>query len=82
MSVEELEQIVAQIPRTLCKLEKVFPHVFFDVIVHLSINLPDGAKIAGPIRYRCMYQIKRYLHVLKCFIDDMDHLEGSIVDGY
>ncbi|WMV37344.1 hypothetical protein MTR67_030729 [Solanum verrucosum] len=50
LSVEELEQIEAQIPITLCKLEKAFPPAFFDVMVHLSIQLLDEAKITGPIQ--------------------------------
>ncbi|XP_049414090.1 uncharacterized protein LOC125876870 [Solanum stenotomum] len=29
-----------------------------------------------------MYPIERYLHFLKCFIGNMAHPEGSIVEGY
>ena len=62
LSVEDLEQIEAEIPKIFCKSEKAFPHAFFDVMVHLSIHLPDEAKFAGPIQYRWMYPIERYLH--------------------
>ncbi|WMV51053.1 hypothetical protein MTR67_044438 [Solanum verrucosum] len=82
LSIEELEQIEAQIPKTPCKLEKVFPPAFFDVMVHLSIHLPNEARIAGPVQYGWMYPIERYLHFLKCFIGNMAHPEGSIVEGY
>jgi len=60
----------------------VFPPAFFDVMVHLSIHLPNEARIAGPVQYRWMYPIERYLHFLKCFIGNMAHPEGSIVEGY
>ncbi|XP_060183195.1 uncharacterized protein LOC132613161 [Lycium barbarum] len=82
LSVNVLEQIEAQIPLTLCKLERVFPPAFFDVMVHLAIHLPNEAKIAGPIQYRWMYPIERYLHFLKSFIGNMARPEGSIAEGY
>ncbi|XP_060208655.1 uncharacterized protein LOC132636024 isoform X1 [Lycium barbarum] len=45
LSVDVLEQIEAQIPLTLCKLEKVFPPAFFDVMVHLAIHLPNDLRL-------------------------------------
>lgn len=44
LRVDELEQIEAQIPITLCKLEKVFIYAFFDIMVHLPIHLANEAK--------------------------------------
>ena len=32
LKMDALEQIEAQIPITLCKLEKVFPPAFFDIM--------------------------------------------------
>lgn len=45
----------------LCKLEKIFPPAFFDVMVHLAVHLPREAMLAGPVQYRWMYPIERYL---------------------
>ncbi|XP_021722629.1 uncharacterized protein LOC110690111 [Chenopodium quinoa] len=49
LKVDELEQLETQIPITLCKLEKVFPPSFFDVMMHLPIQLANEAKIGGPV---------------------------------
>ncbi|WMV10036.1 hypothetical protein MTR67_003421 [Solanum verrucosum] len=72
----------AQIPITLCKLEKVFPPSFFDVMVHLPIHLATEAKIAGPIHYRWMYPVERWLYFLKSLIGNRACPEGCIAEGY
>ncbi|KAH0657059.1 hypothetical protein KY285_031941 [Solanum tuberosum] len=79
---DNLEQIEAQIPITLCKLEKVFPPSFFDVMVHLPIHLATEAKIAGPIHYRWMYPVERWLYFLKSLIGNRACPEGCIAGGY
>ncbi|XP_016481586.1 uncharacterized protein LOC107802577 isoform X4 [Nicotiana tabacum] len=82
LSVDELEQIDAQIPITECKLEKVFPPTFFDVMEHLPIHLANEAKIAGPSQYRWMYPMERYIYFIKPFIRNRACAEGSIAEGY
>ena len=44
---------------TLCKLEMIFPSVFFDIMVHLSVHLPHEARLSGPVHTRWMYPIER-----------------------
>ncbi|XP_019253815.1 PREDICTED: uncharacterized protein LOC109232499 [Nicotiana attenuata] len=82
LRIDDLKQIEAQIPITLCKLEKVFPPSFFDVMVHLPIHLASEAKIAGPIHYRWMYPVERWLYFLKSLIGNRACPEGSIAEGY
>ncbi|CAN1159515.1 hypothetical protein LINPERHAP2_LOCUS22757 [Linum perenne] len=82
LNVEDLDQMKKQIPITLCKLEKIFPPAFFDVMVHLPIHLADEAMLGGPVQYRWMYPIERYLYELKSFIRNRTHPEGSIAEGY
>ncbi|XP_019260528.1 PREDICTED: uncharacterized protein LOC109238508 [Nicotiana attenuata] len=82
IQIDDLKQIEAQIPIMLCKLEKVFPPSFFDVMVHLPIHLASEAKIAGPIHYRCMYPVERWLYFLKSLIGNRTSPEGSIAEGY
>ncbi|KAH0776637.1 hypothetical protein KY290_008048 [Solanum tuberosum] len=60
LRIDNLEHIEAQIPITLCKLEKIFPPSFFDVMVHLPVHLAIEAKIAEPIHYRWMYPVERW----------------------
>ncbi|KAF7126956.1 hypothetical protein RHSIM_Rhsim11G0004500 [Rhododendron simsii] len=66
---------------TLCHLEKIFPPSFFDIMVHLPIHLAKEARIAGPIHYRWMYPIERYLLTLKKYVRNKSHPEGSIAEG-
>ncbi|WMV23690.1 hypothetical protein MTR67_017075 [Solanum verrucosum] len=82
LKLEELEQIEAQIPETQCKLEKVFLPAFFDDMEHLPIHLANEAMIAGPVQYRSMYPIERWLYFLKLFIRNRSCVEGSIAEGH
>lgn len=54
-----------RIASVLCHLEKSLPPSFFDVMMHLLIHLADEAAIAGPVHYRWMYPIERYV---RCFL--------------
>ncbi|KAL0413445.1 UNVERIFIED_CONTAM: hypothetical protein Sradi_1546200 [Sesamum radiatum] len=78
----EFERIESQTIMTLCELEKLFPPSFFDVMVHLVIHLVEEARIAGPVHYRWMYPIERYLGHLKTYVRNRSRPEGSIAEGY
>jgi hypothetical protein len=47
------------IVETLCKLEMIFPPLFFDSMEHLPIHLPFEAKVGGPVQYRWIYPFER-----------------------
>ncbi|KAH0734936.1 hypothetical protein KY285_010643 [Solanum tuberosum] len=51
-------------------------------MVHLPIHLAGEAEIAGPIHYRWMYPIERWLYFLKSLIGNRACPEGSIAEGY
>ena len=38
--------------------------------------------IAGPVQYRWMYSIERYLQTLKNYVRNLACPEGSIAEGY
>ncbi|KAH7850737.1 hypothetical protein Vadar_002263 [Vaccinium darrowii] len=82
LEVDELDRLQSQIALTLCHLEKVFPPAFFDVMEHLPIHLAEEAKLAGPVHYRWMYFIERYLMTLKSYVRSRSYPEGSIAQGY
>lgn len=82
LKVSELKQLETQIPITLCKLEKVFPPSFFDVMMHLPIHLADEAMIGGPVQFRWMYPIEQYMYKLKSYVRNRAHPEASIAEGY
>ena len=43
----------------LCKLEKIFPPGFFNLMQHLIIHLPREARLGGPVLARWMYTYER-----------------------
>ncbi|KAL3838469.1 hypothetical protein ACJIZ3_023060 [Penstemon smallii] len=79
---EELENLESKISLTLCKLERIFPPAFFDIMVHLPIHLAREATLGGPVQYRWMYPIERYLCKLKRYVNNKAFPEGSIAEGY
>jgi len=66
----------------LCKLEKIYPPAFFDVMVHLAVHLPDEALLRGPVQYGWMYPIERRLGTFKRFVRNQARPEGSIAEAY
>ncbi|GFS46240.1 hypothetical protein Acr_00g0100990 [Actinidia rufa] len=78
----ELEKLEERIVHILCKLEKIFPPAFFDVMVHLAIHLPREALLGGPVQYRWMYPFERFLGALKKFVSNRARPEGSIAEAY
>ncbi|KAL0007409.1 hypothetical protein SO802_008911 [Lithocarpus litseifolius] len=82
LEVSEIENLEKDIAVTLCELEKIFPPSFFTVMVHLVIHLAAEAKMCGPVHYRWMYPIERYLSRLKSYVRNRAAPEGSIAEGY
>ncbi|KAK5811971.1 hypothetical protein PVK06_027364 [Gossypium arboreum] len=82
LNVEELEKVQDRAILTLCNLEKIFPPSFFTIMVHLVIQLPREAIIGGPVFYRWMYPIERFLSKLKSYCRNKRYPEGSITEGY
>ena len=82
IDVREMIKWEKEIPEILCELEKIFPPSFFDMMVHLLIHLVTEVKIGGPVHYRSMWSIERYIGKLKSFVHTTSHPEGSIAEGY
>jgi hypothetical protein len=65
LRIDVAKRLKLKIPLILCKLEKIFPPAFFDVMVHLAVHLPDEALLRGPVQYGWMYPIERRLGTSK-----------------
>jgi hypothetical protein len=65
---EELDNLITLIRETLCRLEMIFPLSFFDIMMHLLVRLVEKAKLGGPVCYRWMYLVERYLRTLKGYV--------------
>ena len=60
-----LRRLDRDIGMILCKLERIFPPSLFDIMVHLAVHLAQEALLAGPVQYRWMYPIERFLAIQK-----------------
>ena len=54
-----IKRLEMNIIERICKLEMIFPPLFFDLMEHLPIHLPYKAKVGGPVQYRWMYPFER-----------------------
>jgi hypothetical protein len=78
----DMDKLSSSIAKTLCKLEMIFPPAFFDIMMHLPVNLAEEDKFGGLVCYRWMYPIERYLRTLKGYVRNKAHPEGLIAEGY
>ena len=65
--VTDLERLEDGIVIILCKLERIFPPAFFDIMIHLLVHLPREAKLAGPVSYRWMYPFESYFTYIQIY---------------
>ena len=79
---DDLDKLSTSIKETLCQLEMVFSPVFFDIMIHLPVHLAEEAKLGGPVCYRWMYPVERYLRTIKGYVRNKAHPEGSIAEAY
>jgi hypothetical protein len=78
----DLEKLSSSIRETVCRLEMIFPPSVFDIMMHLPVHLAEEAKISGPVCYRWMYPVERYLRTAKGYVRNKAYPEGSIAEGY
>lgn len=76
-----MRELEKEIPVLLCKLEKMFPPGFFNVMQHLMVHLPYEARVGGPVAYRWMYVFERAMHHLRLKVRNKARVEGSIVEA-
>jgi len=79
--IDNLEKLEERIIMTLCRMEMIFPPGFFTMMVHLVLHLATEAKIGGPVCYRSMYFVERYLGELKSNVRNKAHPEGCIAES-
>jgi hypothetical protein len=79
---KELDGLKAYMIDTMCMLEMCFPSSFFDMQEHLMIHLVDHILTLGPLYLHSMFSYEWFLVVLKAYMWNCAHLEGSILEGY
>ncbi|KAL5540764.1 hypothetical protein UlMin_044087 [Ulmus minor] len=82
VNVTDMVKAQDQLVIIMCKLERIFPPAFFDIMIHLVLHLPEEAILGGPVYMRWMYPFERYLKRLKDYVRNAAKPEGSISEGY
>jgi hypothetical protein len=59
LNVDHIERLEKNIVKTICKLEMIFPPLFFYSMEHLPVHLPFEVKVGGPVQYRWIYPLER-----------------------
>jgi hypothetical protein len=78
--IDDLEN---EAPMLLCKLEKIFPPGFFNLMQYLILHLPYEARLGEPVQARWCYPIERCLKTLcKKKYRNKGKIEASIVEAY
>ena len=82
ISHEELDFLENEIIEILCELERVFVPSFFDIMVHLPIHLVNEIRLGGPVQYRSMFAVERYLCKFKSHVRNRCYPEGCMAECY
>jgi hypothetical protein len=78
----ELDEIRKEIRVTMCQLEMFFPPSFFDTMEHYMIHLVVQIFVPSPSYMHYMYLYERHMVVMKGYVRNRAHLEGSMIEGY
>jgi hypothetical protein len=79
---KELDDLRAYMIKTMCMLEMCFSPSSFDMQQHLMIHLVDQIHTLDPLYLHSMFLYERYFAILKSYVWNRAHLEGSIMEGY
>jgi hypothetical protein len=66
----------------MCQLEMCFHPSFFDMMGHYMINLADQIFVLGPTYMHHMYPNECHMVVIKVYVHNCAHPEGSMIEGY
>nr|GEZ63102.1 hypothetical protein [Tanacetum cinerariifolium] len=78
--LQELNKMQAELVVTLCLLEKLFPPLFFDIMIHWTVHLTREVKLCGLICFWWMYPFERCMKVIKGHIRNRIKPEGCIAE--
>jgi hypothetical protein len=77
-----IDDLRNEAPVLLCKLEKIFPPDFFNLMQHLILHLPYEARMGGPVQAHWCYPIERCLKTLRKKYRNKGKIEASITEAY
>ena len=82
ITLKKLKRIREEIIVILCELEMYLPPAFFDVMVHLLVHIPEDISNLGPTFLHSMMAYERMNGMMKGYVRNRAHPDGSIVQGF
>ena len=76
LHVDDVLRLEKNIVEILCKMERIFPPAFFNVMEHLPVHLPRELKLGGPVQYRWMYDYERYKMIMESNLHKTSYTYG------
>ncbi|CAL9016729.1 unnamed protein product [Prunus brigantina] len=67
----DVNKLHHDIVQVLCKFEMIFPPAFYTSMIHVMVHLPEEALLAGPVNYRWMYPIERYIIIPYLLLEEL-----------
>nr|AAN08256.1 putative transposon protein [Oryza sativa Japonica Group]AAN16333.1 TNP2-like protein [Oryza sativa Japonica Group] len=67
---------------TTCQLEMFFPLAYFNMMEHLIVHIVPQIIEIGPLYLHEMWAYERYMSVLKGYVCNRAHPEGSMIEEY
>jgi hypothetical protein len=82
IDVSELDELRKEIRVTICQLEMCIPPSFFDTMEHYMIHLAYQIFVLGPSYMHYMYPYECHMVVMKGYVRNRAHPEGSMIESY
>jgi hypothetical protein len=82
IDIVQLDDLCKDMRVTMCQPEMCFPPSFFDTMEHYMIHLADQIFVLCPMYMHHMYPYERHMVVMKGYICNCAHPEGSTIEGY
>jgi hypothetical protein len=77
-----MQKLEKEITVLVCKMEKIFPPGWFNMMQYLLVHLPWEAKVEVPMQFRWMYSQERELKKLKVTVRNKARVEGCNTEAF
>ncbi|XP_021866491.2 uncharacterized protein [Spinacia oleracea] len=77
---KDLDSLEIEIAVILCQLEMYFPPAFFDIMIHLPIQLVREIRFCGPTHMRAQWAFERQMKTYKGYVKNTFRPEACIAE--
>ncbi|KAH0756369.1 hypothetical protein KY290_026639 [Solanum tuberosum] len=80
ITLEELDCLEVEIIEAINQLERIFPPLFFYIMIYLPIHLVNEVRLRGPVQNRWMYSTDKEMGTFKSYIRNRRYPESFIAE--